>query len=224
MRNSEEYFIERYGEEFLLDLEKARTRPLHTLSDVANKYGFTREWIRQLFTRIYGKPFMHYKRIKSKELRSEIENLGCKYDPIQRLNYIKENKNNINLNLQAQNLFISRCNKLGYTVETILDRKASLKINENSVIIRAGSNSRRLSPHSYCKYYYFNIESESLNNIDFIILYLADKELFYIVPSEIVKNLSKKLYLRDGKSRRPELKSGFSEIAEEYKERWELLK
>ena len=60
--------IKRYGSTIINDFELLKTDPIWTLERMGKKYGFTREYARQLFKIIFDKSYGHYRRKKMKGL------------------------------------------------------------------------------------------------------------------------------------------------------------
>ena len=73
--------IERYGPDIINDLKAIKTRQYWTLTQVGEKYGFSREYARQLFKRLFGKDATIYIKQKSTARKKDVSSLRCNNDP-----------------------------------------------------------------------------------------------------------------------------------------------
>jgi hypothetical protein len=211
--------VERYGPDIISHFEKARTTPFYSLVDIAKKYGFSREYSRQLYEKIFGEPFTIAKKDKSKN----IAEIGCKYNPKGKVANYKPGSL-IYIGAIAEKLFMCRCELLGYKVEMYHNSNIDIVINGFKVDVKSATKcSATTKRYKDKKYWRFQVSCEQLNTCDFFAFYIYDDDSFYILPNDQqhMNNTSKRkvIYISEIKSDYHNAKNKYSE----FKNRFDLL-
>jgi hypothetical protein len=197
-------FRERYGVQFLKDLKKLKTRPFWNLSSMGAKYGYSRELIRQVFKIVYNESITKYERLKSAIVREDNQEIGCKFDPRQKMELalidarVKAEARGSNthspsrtkvLSIQAKAAIFTECKERGFTVENHPDQHAWLIVNGKVVAVRCAAAAHRVNTHAatHNRYYHTNLLSDLIKKgADFLIFYVLPTNTYWIFPKEFI--------------------------------------
>ena len=211
--------VKQFGEEFLDDLHALETRPFFTLTDFGNKYGLSRERIRQIYFKLSRKNFRAVRGKKSRKIREETKSLGCVNDPRYKFAEYKCGKNNVRKGAKAEKLFYDECINRGFLVSILCDRGIDIKVNGYLIDVKSCYKSRLL-PGAKTKRMYFAFSEKQRDEADFLVCYSHELGCFYIIP--------KKEFLSGGLSLSIPIKEdGYHNCKnryKQYKEAWHLLK
>lgn len=64
-KNRNDNMVKKYGIGILRDFEDLQTRQFWNLTDIGKKHGFSREYARQIYKRLYGRPYLKIKKEKT---------------------------------------------------------------------------------------------------------------------------------------------------------------
>jgi hypothetical protein len=186
--NSRARAIERFGCDFLPDMETLREGKA-TLTAIGGKYGVSRERIRQLFEIVFSEKYTTTVTVK-KDIASKKRKAADTEKHIfeNRLNRAKKSGNSYT-GLLAEELFRKKCIDLGFSIEMCRGGFAyDAIVNGIPVDIKS-----RTEAALYCKkgakqkYYHFSTNKIQRGKVRFFPFYLIDEDLWYIIPSGIVK-------------------------------------
>ena len=212
--------FKRYGIEFFNDLDTATQNPFFNLKDIGDKYGLTRERIRQIYKAIYGTPFNQIKREKRKDMFATDP---CINDP--RIKAAETKSFGVRSELDV----FKKCESLGFDVKPNCASTADLWVNGYVVDVKSAKKS--FQPGLVSKYYHFAIKSPQLKICDFFICHITSKNTFYVIPKgkihrrkPLLNGKGASIYIRD-----ETVKSGKNLYSENdnykpFKEAWNLLK
>lgn len=199
----------RFGEKFLADLHSLWTNHNIRLNDVGKKYGITREYVRQLFNKIYGVPYTKLKGKKDlADQRAREEKARREYQKRINLEWRADNlKGFQGSHAEAQLMVHDICVELGYEVEVVLSEKKGAKpklvVNGHRVIVAWASKPHMAGKgHFKWPYWRFGSAKSRWENFDFAIL-CANKDpdiLYFIVPKSAIP-VGAMVFIRQGKSK-----------------------
>jgi len=190
----------RFGEPFLVELEALKCDPFLAGSDVARKFGLTRERIRQLCNRLYGEGFLKTR----KKYLSEKKKI---------LLLIHKWRNNGSLRLKVYANFLEKLECLGLEPRIYGRRNQRLLwlANGKLVMFRASLCQANFFGH---RYFVIHLRRRNSQIDSMVVAVLHNNDwIFYVFPKRIFFNRS---YLCID----PENQSS---IYNQYKGRWELL-
>ena len=212
--------VKKYGPQILVDIESLK-HSLVTLREIGDRFGLTRERIRQIYKRIYD---IEYTEVVNKRkgirteahsserlLRSQIEN---------KLKRIKTDSACFK-GVMAEFLFYKKCDLLGYDValrgfgKHIYDAD----VNGLKVEIKSCHSHKKMHPKSNQTYYHINPKQKQLNIVDFLAIFIAPENFWYILPKrEFTKADS--IYIPFDEK----FGNGRYQYLQQYRNAWELLK
>jgi len=175
--------LKKYGDGFLCDMESLRSCET-TLAAKGNKYGLSRERMRQLYLIFFGEKYSgvaHAKVIANGIKRDKETIEKDKFE-----NRIKRAKKNCSIytGIVAENLFKSKCESLGYNVKMISGKNIyDADVNGYPVDVKSRTES---AIYAKCKtrqkYYHFNVSKKQRNLVKFFPFFLFDENSWYIFP------------------------------------------
>ena len=158
-------FKKKYGSNALKQFDKMISDPETTLADVGRHFGFSREYARQAYKTLYGKPYTKAHQ-KKKSIRREISKS-------KRRNPVPE----------VPSTIISKLASLGFKPEFSGESSSYIiTVNGYRILLRSSSN-----PVKKGKQFFFQISlnrSQNNRDFDFIICLLRDQSgsAFYVIP------------------------------------------
>ena len=217
-----DHLKEKYGRGIFSDLERLSKDFNLTLNWLGNKYGFTREYARQVFFRYYGYKYSRKVhegiRIKAKEQeKQKLQNFYVLYDPVKRIRNIKKSGpcyKGLIVEVEAKKI----CERLGYKI--IIDPQKSLReidliVNNYFCEIKSSYVSYQYYKNTPTRYFRCRLSEKQKETAHFLIWYIAPQDEFYIMPSHAYFKYCNTLFLPEGASN-----NKFSE----YKNAWHLLR
>ena len=179
-KDSRKKAIDKYGYSIVEEFEKIKTNPFYTLQCVADKYGITRERIRQLYIAFCGHAYTIDLK-KQSELRAK--ELACIHDPRYK---VAEYKINTPTHRGAiiEKKVLSICEHLGYNIEIPCQKQIDLKINGYKIEIKSTQKPKKTNPKGSATYYHFNVLPTQIN-ANFFIACIVPKNIFYVIPRSV---------------------------------------
>jgi hypothetical protein len=187
---------DRYGESILSDLDSASKGHI-SLTQIAAKHCFSREYARQLFSGIFGCSFQTViaaKRNKESDrkitarnarLASRIEAKNKKIQiAVDPQNRVVRMTGNSQIGAAVELAVYDKCAKMGLTVEcTSWKSPYDFVINGLKVEVKSRRSSCFKSPRSKSKHFSFTLTKNERENCDFVIAYIAPRNEFYVIPA-----------------------------------------
>jgi len=205
--------VSRYGIKILDDFETLRTLPYSTLSGMAEKYGITRERIRQLFKIVYGRPYTQSLR-KKRAFAKEESAMSCTHNPRHKVSeYVIGSL--VHTGAIYEKKFLEQCESKGFCVRPILKRVVDLRVNGHLVDVKYCSTPVRTTKSSNNLYYRYHVLKHQVELCDFFACYHQGEEYFYIIPNVFftTKKCDTMIYIPEKHPHR----------YSEYKNAWHLL-
>lgn len=168
---------ERFGDDLISDIEQARTNPFTTLQSIASKYGFTREYARQIFNRHFQIDYG-----SCCATPGYICDLSSKHDPRNKIELYKKGSRIYN-GTEIELLFIDECKKYGFEISSPQNRSTDIIINGYNVEIKSASTPRKTIKNSKAEYFHYYATKNEVANNDFFALYRKDMDSFVIIPN-----------------------------------------
>jgi hypothetical protein len=175
-----ESLTDKYGENIIDEYAKIIQSEKQGLKSIADKYGFTKEYARQVFEKLYGFHYTVIKRekIKKKEEKKLIER-QLKKDPTYKVENFKDGL--IKKGAIAEKKVLDICATLGYTVKPFIENNSiDLVVNDYLVEVKSAWKSM-IIPGGKTPCYRFNLR-DSQRKTDFIVCYAAPLNKFFIIP------------------------------------------
>jgi len=205
--------VEKHGEEFLADFNDLKKKQFWNLVDIGNKYGFSREYARQIYKSLYNKP---YRPIRTKKTK-KIKDISCVHDPRRKYADYKENNSAVWKSAKTESMFFNECEKRGFKLEILCRKSIDIKINTYLIDVKSCFKPRLYHPESKTRYLVFHLSKHQLKNADFIACYHSVEEVFFIVPIGDVGSVN--IYILESKSHHYNAKNRYWE----FKDAWHLL-
>ena len=206
----------KYGKDFANDVINIQG----SLVGVGNKYGITREMVRQYYFSFTGNKYTDVvvdragnRQRKNEEDRRERR----KFE-----NRFKAHKKNGSafIGIVAENIFQQKCKSVGHDVLMMGPREIfDAKVNGLNVDVKCATFSKRSCQKSSALYYRFQTNKKQRDAVDYFAFYLLDVDTWYIIPKTAVSGLMfhlPKFLTAHGKGAK------FSNCIP-YKEAWHLL-
>ena len=158
----------RYGPDFVMKFKSKIEDPSSSLADVGRQYGFSREYVRQIFKKIYGFPYAEI--YKKKTLLRKLKADSLKFSS-GRLVYVKKVKDKIT--------------NMGLDPTILIKAKSHFLLTNNNLKVTV-IHSSKLRQIGNSKYFYVNVINKQRQGCDFFILsYLYNGDsCYYIIPNE----------------------------------------
>lgn len=210
--------MQRYGTEFLEDLEKCRTNPFWNLAAVGRKYGISRERVRVLYKKVYNE---HYQPKKTELIRRKNTELSCSNDPRNKVNFIPSDSPQ-GKGAFAEREFLQRCEAFGFNVEIPCSRSVDLYVNGCSVDVKSSTKTHQTSPHNSVHYHLYSLKGEQIDKAEFFACYHPKEDSFFIIPNKwkgYNKDQVINIYIAEQKSHSWNAQNKHWE----YKDRYDLL-
>lgn len=217
-----ERLIGKYGPEIIEDLNNLKTKHFWTLVEMGNKYGLSREYVRQMFVKMFGKGYGVYAAKKTAYRKADSEMSGCCNDPRHKVADYKDSKQKDGA--KAELLVFNKCKKMGFNVEIPCESIFDLKINGFHVDVKSAQ--KEMSPYKTpgaTTYYHFRIRAKQHDMCDFFICYVRSQGTFYIIPKIAIKSRCA-IYIKATPSKLGAryVRTRYGKY-EQYKEAWGLL-
>lgn len=212
----------RHGQAILEDYIALNSKPYWNLTDIAKKYGFTRERARQIYNRLFRTPYIFIKKRKTREKNEQINAMNRACDPRQKV--ATYNSGTILKGAEVELLAFQKMVELGMNVEFQRNVSYDMVVNSYKVDIKSARIAQLMRPEGRARYFHFSITPRQLDICEFFICYPVPKGVFYIIPRSRLK--SKAIYIRENDNHQhptmPYLTKNNTNYRE-YKEAWHLL-
>jgi len=207
--------VDKYGHEILDDFETLRTLPYSTLEAMGEKYGVTRERVRQQYKIVYAKPYTQALREKRAFARNEKET-SCNHDPRHKVcEYVPDGP--VYTGAIYEKEFLEQCESKGFCVRPILKRVVDLRVNGYLVDVKYCSAPMQTSPDGP-PYYRYVVSKNQARMCDFFACYHPGQEAFFIIPNKTLPPKSGIIVIYI-----PEESTNSENKYWEYKNAWHLL-
>lgn len=171
----------KYGVQFFKDLKATHTRHFWSFADVSDRYGLSRERVRQIHEYIYGFGGKIVLRIKKRE-RKESEVLVCPNDPRHKVaDYPKDSL--IYKGAYYEKKFMDACTERGFKVEIPCKQAVDLSVNGFLVDVKSSLTTSKTSESGSVKYHRFGITRKQRERADFFACYHGTQKCFFIIPN-----------------------------------------
>ena len=215
--------IAKYGSDIINDLRAIKTKQYWTLTQIGEKYGFTREYARTLFKSLFGKASGHYIKQKSAKRKADFVSLNCANDPRHKVADYKDNSLQ-KKGAKAELLVFNKCKEMGFDVEVPCDMVFDLKINGFNVDVKSTNKAHILGKGKIGRstYFRFATNPHQHEQCDFYACYVTPKNTFYIIPKIAMSPSG--CHIRENNIR---YRSDYIPKRidyDQYKEAWHLLK
>lgn len=223
--NFKKHLIKKYGIEMIYDLSKLKMDFNVTLQQVGDRYNVTREYVRQIYYKYFNEPYTQAKHRLSKNHKTFKEiNRKKNLLPLNKLIKCKLNGTQYKGAISELAVF-DKCRDLGYSCSLYKNRKIDFIINGYRVDVKSLVAAHKTSSHSLSSYYHFHATDYQRKNCDFIIAHIPKNNIYYIIPSNIIKERGKHIYLRKEDHHQHRWNNAFPQIRpyEEYRDAWCLL-
>ncbi len=182
--------IDKYGDGFRDDMDLLRSGGT-TLAKVGNKYGLTRERIRQVYPKFFGEKYTevtHCRKVANKVKKEKLYEEKMRFD--NRLNRAKKNCPTYT-GIVAENLFRNKCESLGYKVKMMNGNHLyDAEVNGIPVDIKSNTESAIfVKCKSRQKYYHFNTTDKQKGAVKFFPVFLFDENSWYILPVGLLNKI-----------------------------------
>jgi len=187
--------IKKYGKEIIEDINKLNHQPYWNLKDLGVKYGFTREYARQLYNIFYKRP---YRPVRTKKMEEKNKDLTCFHHPIRK--YIDYKKGNYNTwkSVVIEKLFYEECKKREYNIEILCSNYIDIKVNGYLIDVKS-CYTLNLHKGQKIPYYKYRISINQKKHCDFIACYHNTTKSFFIIPNNSIPKC-RYIYLLEKKS------------------------
>ncbi len=174
----------KYGPEIINDLQKITENNLRMIGE---KYGFSREYTRQIYEKSMGFKYTvikNHRSSKREEAKKAVSIL--KKDPRYKVNNYAPNCST-RRGVEAEKIVFDICASLGYEIKPYCpDNSIDLVINGYLVDIKSCYKPRYTNHCHVTPYDHFKI-TEKQRRCDFIICYSATTNKSYIIPQKAIK-------------------------------------
>jgi len=209
---------DKYGIEFLKDINAVDHKQFFNLSDIARKYNVSRERIRQLYTKIKDRPFQEISILKTANRDDE---LSCPHDPRHKAaEYIKDS--NIGKAAIVEKKFYEECADRSFDISFCKNGNVDLIVNGLFVDVKSAFVSACLTKGAKTRYFRYVGRGEQVKIAHFFACYHLRRKTFFIIPNNIIpkdKNNISTIYIQEIKSKYHNSKNKYWE----YENRWDLL-
>lgn len=205
---------QKYGKEILKDFALLWKKPFWNLTDLANKYGFTREWARQIFKWLYGQPYGDLKRLKHLQVCEDMPE--CYNDPRYKAAEWKKGDSGLSYGVEIEKLFYDYCEEKGFDIKIPHGTKYDIIINGKNVDVKGSRKIRKTVKGLKTGYCVYAIKHNE--NVDYFACFHFGLKCFFIIPNEEVKGQST-IYI----SFKPDGYYNSKNRYWQYKEAWHLL-
>jgi len=206
--------INNHGIEILHDIILLSQKPFWNLTELAKKYGFSRERARQIHLKLTGKAFQA---TKTKTRKRTGRDIGCPHDPRYKVaeysdgGYLKKAA-------RIELLFLRECQKRDIPVEIPCTQEVDIKVNGFWVDVKSCHKLCVTGRGQRTKYRKFRVSKKQMIKAKYIACYHKDRSSFYIIPTDDVPK-GRDIYIGETATHHPNSKDRY----EKYKDAWHLL-
>lgn len=169
---------EKYGVQILKDINAVDTKHFWNLTSVANKYDVSREYIRQCYTKIKGRPYRAMRHEKVTERKNED---GCSLDPRHKVAEYQQDSPAFK-GAVAELLFLNKCKEMGFDISFCCNGTVDLKVNGLFVDVKSCSTPF-LRKGSITEMYRYLCKGRQTVLANFFACYHPTEKAFFIIPA-----------------------------------------
>ena len=175
--------VQRYGQDVVNDLETVKNKDKSNLRGIAAKYGFSREYARQIFKRLFGFSYTACLKAKISERREKV--IKTLYDPEKKLIRYKEESLRYKGAI-GEKLCMDICRTIGYEIAVCRESTATIDLVINGCKCEVKT---AYIPFGKQKthYYRFSARPSQLEKADYFVCYIYPLNKFYVIPASEVK-------------------------------------
>lgn len=213
-----ERLINKHGEQVIDDLQNISSMRMQ------NKYGFTREYARQIFEKVFGYKYTVLLNVRSNKRKEVLKSLRIeKRNPARKVIALKNQNSFIYKGALSEKKVLDICTALNYKVTPYLpDNSIDMVINGYTVDVKSAYADFK-TKGMVTKHYRFSL-SDKQKNADFIICHIVPLNKFFVIPTYQIKGIG--IYIPE----KPEMKWVCKNVPHtchnrywEYLEAWYLL-
>lgn len=164
--------IKKYGAEIEKDFTKLKKIPFFTLQSIADKYGITRERVRQMYTVFFNKP---YTKALSEKNKKRFDTT-CRNNPKRKVAEYTAGTSHY-YGAIAEKLFMCRCEKLGFNIKLLKEQVIDILVNDKLIEVKATNQNTG-------RYYQCSTTHKQTFLCDFFAFYVFAQDCFYIIPNK----------------------------------------
>jgi hypothetical protein len=181
---------EKYGKEILSDFDNLFNQSDISLIDISKKYGFTREYARQVFEKIFKFHFTVIKKQKIEQRKQKIELVRqLRKNPCSKVERFKAGDSTIYKGALVEKKVYDICNVLGYEIKPYTPGSAiDLVINNYMVDVKSCYSTTLTSKGKATRQFHFHITNTQREIADFIICHAVTINKFFIIPIGVFPN------------------------------------
>lgn len=171
-----------------LYLKQLKSDTSTTLQSLADRYGVSRERIRQVYKELLGVPYTDCLSSKAKtrkviaRAKKKIKREQFRQDIY--LRFLTYSNGQAKMGTFIEWLVYQRCLDLGYNVSVGDTRIVDLTVNGLRVEVKSRHREPITTGTSKILYYLFNIRAKQNALADYFVLYVAPKNEFYVIPND----------------------------------------
>lgn len=174
-------WVKKYGEEILTDLQGLVDDHHETLSSIGERYGISRERIRQMFELIYGFKYTVIMRAKTeKRRRIKFEKLIARRDPRYKVENFKKDSL-IYRGAESEKKVFDICSALNYEIKPYHSQTIDLVINGYKVDIKSSYCTTFTHKSQKTPAFHFHLRP-SQRIADFVICHAVPLNKYFVIP------------------------------------------
>jgi hypothetical protein len=209
----------KYGKELLNDIKLVKIKPFMGLTDIASKYGFSRERARQIYTGLSGEKYSLAKKRKKESVNEEVKSLCSLFNINYKLAEYNHNSSSYK-GVIVEKIFYDECQKRNIAIKFPNSCKVDLIANGYKIEVKSYQNLFKNADGIRYERFSLTPKQNKEKNFDFLACYSKIKKGFYIIPRERIRGCT--IYFRVDKIK----KKFFSKRNNNFDycfERWEYL-
>ena len=164
----------KYGVEIFKDFKDVKNIPYFTLANIAKKFGFTKEYARQLYNFLY---LDSYTNAHAKKMAT-VKDIQCSQNPSHGVSEYKKN-GPVYQGVIVKKIFIDKCANFGFDVSILCKRGLDMVVNGWIINVKS---CKKLAPVT--KYHRFKVSAKQRSLCDFFAMYSHHQQCFFIIPNK----------------------------------------
>lgn len=173
-----------HGQEFLNDMDALFWRQFWRTTNIADKYGLSRQRVSQVFKNIYnGISINEISKAKTALLKRELRN-NCQLDPVSKKESLnKDAAPTVHRGLDGESIVFKKMLSLGLNATSSNCRTIDCHVNGSKVEIKTSTSAMCTNPKARTPYYRFNVSNRQINMADFFVFFIHDDvDRFFVMP------------------------------------------
>lgn len=174
------HLMESKGVEVFNDFDFITHHPAHNLTTMAEKYGITRERMRQIYTKATGLRGNAVSSAKSKRIMRDIREMTCAQDP---RHYIAMSPKDSHVYEGAirELRFMEEAQRRGFSITPACDRSTDFVVNGWNLEVK-GTKAAYKGKRNRVGYYRFAGTHKEYRTLDFVAAYHPTEMCWFIIP------------------------------------------